>query len=154
MVTETQKQTNPLVELAERRLKSAQADVAKATLVLKKAKQMISLLPSILLEQEWYTFYQEETNKWYMETWRMDASDADEVVKQLKIAGVCNIKARFRHFDQSWEYTGSFMAGNDEIVVKIDGGNKPLNCRIEETREVKEVITYKAICEETEEEIK
>jgi len=154
MATETQKQTNSLVELIEGRLKQAQEDVTKTTLLLEKAKQITPFLPGLLLEQRWYTFHQLGVNKWYMETWDINASDADKIIEQLKIAGVHSIKARFKPWSQSWEYAGYFMAGNDEITIKIDGGNKPPNCRIEETREVKEVITYKAICNETEEEIK
>ena len=43
--------------------------------------------------------------------------------------------------------------GDILLVIKVDGGSMPPNCRIEETKELKEIITYKAICPETGEEL-
>jgi len=119
----------------------------------KEGKELIRHLPEGFADMRWYSFQKLEDNKWYLETWGMKAEEADEFIKQLKIMGIYGVKSKYRSFDNSWQYTGSFGINGVELVVKIDGGSKPQNCRIEETREMKEVITYKAICEDTEEEV-
>ncbi len=119
----------------------------------KKGEDLIKQMPRELLDINWYDFRQLEPGKWYLETWGMPGAEGDDFIKELKMMGVHGIKSTYRAFANSWEYKGLFAVDGVEIVVKIDGGSKPPNCRIEETREMTEVITYKAICEETEEEV-
>lgn len=153
MTTETQKpQTNALLEKVECDYKNAQEELKRTVLVCRQAKKLIPLIPEVILRQPYYIFRQTEPGKWYLETLCLDEEKANALVKQLKLAGVYGFRSKFAG-SKRWHYTGSFMAGNDEIVVMVDGGSKPPLCRIEETKEWKEIITYKAICEETEEEV-
>ena len=150
----TEQKVNSLIALAESKFKEAQKAFNKAALSLDKAREIAPLLPDIILEQSWYLFRETETKKWYMETWFLKEDEADALIKQLKIAGVYGIKAKFNSYNKGWTYTGNFIVGEDEIEVKVDGGSKPPQCRIEEIKEFKEVTTYKAICDETGEEVK
>ena len=119
----------------------------------KEGKEIIKQLPEGFADMRWYAFSKLEDGKWYLETWGIEEKEADEFIKQLKLMGIYGLKSIYRAYNNDWQYTGSFAVDGVEIVIKIDGGSKPPNCRIEETKEMKEVITYKAICEETEEEV-
>jgi len=130
-------------------LKSHKLMVAKR----KEGKKIIKQLPEGFADMRWYAFQKLEDNKWYLETWGMEEKEADEFIKKIKVMGIYGLKSSYRAYNNSWQYTGSFAVDGIEIVIKIDGGSKPPNCRVEEHKEFKEVITYKAICEETEEEL-
>jgi len=119
----------------------------------KEGKELIQHLPQGFADMRWYSFQKLEDNKWYLETWGMPEVEADEFIKEIKLLGIHGLKSTYRSFNNSWEYRGSFGINGVELVIKVDGGSKPQNCRIEEHKELKEVITYKAICEETGEEV-
>lgn len=143
-----------LLTLAKDRVKYAKLELVTAKLSLAKVRELQRLLPKSVLNQNWYVFRRDGNHQWYMETWGMKPGEADALVTQLKILGVCSIKSHFNQYNQSWCYEGSFLSGEDTMTVRVDGGSKPSACRVEEIKEVKEVITYKAICEETGEEVK
>jgi len=119
----------------------------------KEGKEIIKHLPEGFADMRWYSFQKLEDKQWCLETWGMNEKEADEFILKLKLLGIYGLKSTYRSFNNSWVYKGVFGINGVELVIKIDGGSKPQNCRIEETKEVKEVITYKAICEETEEEV-
>ncbi len=141
----------------EQKLKEEYADSLKSHKLIvakrKEGKEIIKHLPEGFADMRWYAFRKLEEGKWYLETWGMEKEEADEFIKELTLLGIYGLKSTYRRFNNSWEYRGSFGVNGVELVGKIDGGSKPQNCRIEENREMKEVITYKAICEETEEEV-
>ena len=124
----------------------------ESLLAYREAKEVVKQMPDSLPDMNLYLFKKLEDKMWYLETWDLSDEVADELIEQLKVMGIYGIHSKFKG-GTSWEYKGSFMAGDIEIVIKVDGGSKPPNCRIEETREWKEIITTKAICEETEEEL-
>ena len=153
MTTETQKpQTNALLEKAEGDYRKAQEELERALLIYQQTKEIIPLMPEEILSQRWYAFRQTEPDKWYLETWCLEETEADMFIKQLKLAGVYGFHSKFATSNR-WHYTGSFAIDSHEFTIKVDGGSKPPLCRIEETKEWKEVISYKAICEETGEEV-
>ena len=153
METKTQKpQLNSLLEKVEKDCREARKKLEEVLLIRQQAREIIPLMPEAILNQQWYAFYQTEVNKWYMETWGLEEEKADTFIKQLKLAGVYGFHSKFAA-SKRWHYTGSFAIDSHEFTVKVDGGSKPPLCRIEETKEWKEVISYKAICEETGEEV-
>lgn len=154
MTTEIQKpQTNALLEKVEKDCRRARKELKEVLLIRQQVREIIPLMPEAILNQQWYVFRQTEANKWYMETWCLEEEEADTFIKQLKLAGVYGFHSKFKDSNR-WHYTGSFAIDGHEFTVKVDGGSQPPHCRIVETREMKEVVTYKAICEETEEEVK
>lgn len=119
----------------------------------KEAKPIIEQMPDKLANRDWWQFKKLDEDKWHLETFGLSEQEADELIKELKIVGVYGIKSTYKRYSNAWAYKGSITLGGIEVEIEVDGGSTPPNCRIEETREMKEVITYKAICEETEEEL-
>ena len=119
----------------------------------KEAIPIIELMPTELANMDWWLFRKQDGGDWFLDSWYLDEKVADAMIKQLKIIGMQGLKSAYRNFNNTWTYRGSIQIGDITVSVRIDGGSKPPNCRIEETREWKEVSTYKAICEETEEEV-
>jgi len=150
MATKTE---NPLLEKLVKDCTNAREALQKALSNYEQAKEFCNLLPEVITGHDWYFFRQDEPGKWYMETWCLDEEKADTFIKELKIVGVYGFHSKFIN-SNCWHYTGSFVIGDNEFTVKVDGGSKPPLCRIEETKEWKEVISYKAICDETGEEVK
>ena len=107
-------------------------------------------MPEGLADINWYVFRKLEPNKWYLETWVMSEEDADKLIENLKTMGVIALPSKHSSLTNTWEYTGYLIIDELEITIRIDGGSKPPNCRIEETKEFKEVITYKSICDDIE----
>ncbi len=112
----------------------------------KEGKDIISQMPEGLADIDWYTFRKLDTNKWYLETMAVSEEEANKLIKELKTMGIIALPSKHQEWDNRWQYTGYLVMDGIEVVVKIDGGSKPPNCTIEEVREVKEVVTYKAIC--------
>ncbi len=120
----------------------------------KEAIPIIRQMPPALANIAWFTFLKLSDHTWFLDTWVLsDTKEADAIIKELKIIGIHGLKSAYRNFSNSWTYNGSIQIGAITINIRVDGGSKPPNCRIEETLEMKEVITYKAICEDTEEEV-
>ncbi len=80
------------------------------------------------------------------------AKSNPNLVKQLRMAGMQQIKS---YVDSSgdWVTTGSFSHNGYTFKVKVYYAPQPPNCHIEKYTEVKEVTTYKGICDNTGEEI-
>ena len=112
----------------------------------KEGIAIIQQMPKGLADMDWYVFRKLDVNKWYLETWGMDEKNADKLIKKLKGMGVIALPSKHHTFTNTWEYKGYLLLDGAEVVVKVDGGSKPQNCTIEEIRETKEVITYKAHC--------
>ena len=148
----TEVKVNRLTEKAERACTEAKRQLVNAVEGLEWAKELSSILAEYLLEVDWYRFEKQEKNEWYLETHGLEEREADKLIHQLKIDGIYGLKSTFRR-SNSWYYKGSFRVGDDVFTIMIDGGSKPPACRIEETKEFKAVITYKAVCEETGEEV-
>ena len=135
-------------------------DVAVAHKAHKEAIQrriegtgLVNQLPDFITSIGWWAFQKREDDKWYLETNLIDDDKGDELVRQLKLWGVFGMKSHYQSFNNKWYFDCSVMIGNIELTIKVDGGSMPPNCRIEEIKEMKEVITYKAICPETGEEL-
>ena len=148
----TEVKVNRLTEKAERAHTWAKKQLENAIESLEWAKELSNILDGYLLEVNWYRFEKQEKNEWYLETYGLEEEEADKLIHQLKIDGIYGLKSTFRR-SNSWYYKGSFRVGDDVFTIMIDGGSKPPACRIEETKEFKAVITYKAVCEETGEEV-
>ena len=148
----TEVKVNRLMEKAARDCARVERQLIEARETLKLSKELSNILPEYLLEVDWYQLKRREENEYYMETYCLMEKEADKLIHQLKLDGIYGLKSTFRR-NNSWSYTGSFRVGDDVFTIMIDGGSKPPACRIEETKEFKEVITYKAICEETGEEV-
>ena len=112
----------------------------------KEGKDIISQMPEGLANIDWYTFRKSGPNKWYLETMMVSEEDANKLIDNLKAMGIIALPSKHLEWNNRWQYTGYLIMDGIEVTVKIDGGSKPPNCRIEETREVREVVTYKAIC--------
>ena len=85
----------------------------------KEGKELIKYLPEGFANMRWYSFQKLEDNKWYLETWGMPEEEANEFIKKLKVMGVQGIISKHIAFSNSWQYTGSFMVGDIEIVIKV-----------------------------------
>ena len=152
MASETK--VNNLMERMNRRCNEASVTLAVAQEARVKALQVSSVLPEELLNTEWWSFFKQEDKKWYMETMGIrDPDEADKLIKVLRLMGVYGIKSSHDKFSNTWFYKGTFQVGEDTITIKVDGGSQPPACRIEKIVEMKKVTTYKAICEDTEEEL-
>ena len=119
----------------------------------KEALPIIKQMPAELANMDWWLFRKQGDGVWFLDSWFLGEKEADAMIHQLKLLGIHGLKSTYRNNINKWEYRGSIRIENTIIKIRVDGGSKPPNCRIEETREMKEVITYKAICEETEEEV-
>jgi len=148
----TEAKVNRLVKNAERKCAWAEEGLEGAREALERAKELSNILTEYLLEIDWYKFEKQEENEWYLETYGLGEKEADKLILQLKLEGIYGLKSTFRRTN-TWYYTGSLRIGDDVFTIMVDGGSTPPACRIEETNEFKEVITYKAICEETGEEV-
>jgi len=73
----------------------------------------------------------------------------EKFVKELKKWGVMGFTSTHSQNSNRWSYTGEIMVDGVLTKIKVDGGEKPPSCRIEESTEYREVKVYKAICEET-----
>ncbi len=149
MITKTH--TNSLTEKLERDYKEALKAYRKAQTLRKAGYIFAKQLPDVLTELGWYAFSHNNDDTYYLETWVMEATKADEVINKLRLLGVYGMKPKYKG-GNTWSYTCAMMIEGKELTIMIDGGSKPPQCRIEETREMTEVITYKAICPETDEE--
>ena len=150
--------TKPITKLEER-LNSDHAsklkDYREIMARRKEAVPIIKQMPPDLANMEWWLFKKQEgeDNVWFLDSWYLGEEEADAIIDQLKLMGIHGLKSTYRNSINRWEYKGSIKVGDTIINIRVDGGSKPPNCRIEETRDMKEVITYKAICEETEGEV-
>ena len=143
-----------LEEKAKADLEGAKRYLERAKENLVIASELSSLLPHEILNIDWYIIRKNDTDKYYLETGILDNKIADKYIKILKLVGVQQITSRFKSYQNKWYYKGIMAVNGKEVEIMIDGGSKPPACRIEEQKEWKEVITYKAICKETEEEVK
>lgn len=112
----------------------------------KEGKELIRQMPPELADIDWYFFTKMDTNKWYLETTVLSKQEADKLMDNLRPMGILALPSKHLDWNNRWQYTGYLILGDVEITIKIDGGSKPPNCWIEELREMKEVITYKAHC--------
>ena len=149
--------TKPITKLEERLNSDHASKLKDYRDILARRKEAIPIIkqmPPELANIDWWTFLKLDENKWFLDTWCLgNVKEADSIIKQLKIIGIHGLKSAYRNFNNSWTYHGSNQIGAITIDIRVDGGSKPQNCRIEEHKEMKEVITFKAICEETEEEV-
>ncbi len=149
--------TTKAITKLEERLNSDHSDKLKEYREIlarrKEALPIIKQMPSELANMDWWLFRKLEDDKWYLDSWYVSVEKGDAMIKQLKLIGIHGLKSTYRTSINRWEYKGSLKVGDTIVDIRIDGGSKPPNCRIEETKEWKEVTTYKAICDETEEEV-
>ena len=150
MTTETK--INTLLEKVEQDYRRALDVYKEARRFRIKSKEIISQLPDFITEHRWYSF-KEDGDGFYLETYVLDEPEADDIIKKLKLSGIFGLKPTFKTSSGGWYYKGSLMIGEFEVTIMVDGGSSPPNCRIEETKETREVTTYKAICPETGEEL-
>lgn len=153
-MTITEKELTLLESKADKDWRAAVQSLKEATAKRKLAKEIAPLLPPAVANTSFWQFSKEGINKYYLETWMLPTDKADALVKELKIAGVQGFKATHKQFTDAWCYTGEIAVDAIIITIKVDGGSQPPSCRVEETREVREVTVYKAYCEETGEELK
>lgn len=152
METLEKTRSDTLLDKVAAECKRAQDELDEATLAYNEAKRIVPLMPKVLLDQSWYIFRCTEPGKWYMETMCMGEESADEFIRQLRLAGVYGFTSKFVSSNR-WYYVGSFAAGGDIVTIRVDGGSKPPACRVEKCVEMREVVTYKAFCGDTEEEV-
>ncbi|KKM27110.1 hypothetical protein LCGC14_1578050 [marine sediment metagenome] len=146
MTTETK--VNKLMKLVDRQLDEALLAVEEARVAKATALKVSSVLPEELLAHTWWRF-EKKGDGWYMETSILSDAEANEFIRALKLCGVTGIKSSYRGYANKWAYSGTFQVGNETIEIMVDGGSQPPTCRVEKIVEMKEVTTYKAICEET-----
>lgn len=147
--TEEQKKECQLVRKYKGEIESSERHIKAA----KENLVFIEQLPDFIKEiDEWYYLYK-YSNKWSLETYGLDKEKATKILNAFKLNGLMNVKSRFENYNGRWKYTGEIMINDNLLEVVIDGGEKPASCRVEEIRETKEVITYKAYCRETGEEL-
>ena len=151
MVTEPK--VNKLEVMLNEKVERYVRYLEEALIKRKESKEIINLLPKELWKWDWYCLEKRAENKWYLETIVLEREKADNLILELKLMGICGLKSQYKHFNNSWAYSGSMMLGDIEVEIKVDGGSLPPRCRIEEVSELKSVISYKAICEETGEEV-
>ena len=152
METLERTRSNTLLDVVVAECERAQNDLVKATLAYNEAKRIVPFMPKVLFNQSWYIFHRIGPGEWYLETACMTEDSADKLIRQLKLSGVYGITSKLTTSNR-WHYTGSFVAGGDVVTIKVDGGSKPPACRVVRCVEKREVVVYKAICEETEEEV-
>ena len=152
MTTETK--LNKLTEYMDKEYRRARIALQEVREARERAKDLSVILPQSVLDTEWWCFRHEGDHKWYMETRTIaEPNEADKLVRELKLAGVYAIKSHHNQYSDRWVYEGKFLMGDDIVTIRVDGGSKPPTCHVEKVVEVKEVITYKAICEETGDEL-
>lgn len=144
---------NTLMAMLDKGLADAGEAYQEARDRLIEGWPLANKLPEFLTATRWWVFTKTDENKWYMETNVIDATEGDELVRQLRLWGVYGLKSDFKTYSNAWTYRCTAMIGDIELSIKVDGGSKPANCRIEETVEMREVTVYKAICPETGEEL-
>ena len=124
-------------------------NVKEKRLAVVKAGELSKLLPEAITETDWYTLYKRYDGVWWLETSLLDKEEADRLIRECKLFGIQGITSSFNTYNQRWKYRAEFTLGKSTIILLVDGGSPPEDCRIEEKREWKEVITYEAICEKT-----
>jgi len=145
--------TNTLIRKMDKAVAEAYKTHKEAIATRKEGTAIAEQLPGFITSIDWYSLRKLNEKKWYLETWCLDAKIGDDLIRQLKIWGAVGMKSKYHPLTNAWEFKCSAMVEDIELTIKIDGGSKPPNCRIEESKEMKEVITYKAICEETGDEV-
>lgn len=146
--------TNTLIRKMDKDVAEARKDYNKRLATRKEGTEIAKQLPGFITSIGWYAFRKEAKGEWYLETWSTSDEEGDKLIRQLKIWGMQKLKSKFAGgLSNRWQFEGVIMVGDIELTIRIDGGSKPPNCTIEEIKEFKEVITYKAICEETGEEV-
>ena len=79
-------------------------------------------------------------------------AESEATLRTLKMAGVQGLTPKIGYAPDSWVAYGNFVVDGKKVTVQISGLPKPPTCRIEEYEET--VKKYRAICNETGEEIK
>jgi len=153
MIMEDEMKSNTLIEKLNKDVAIAHKQHKDALQIRVEGTKIVNELPDFITSIDWYVFRKQYKNEWYLETFIVGEETGDELVKLLKLWGVFRMKPHYKAFNNTWCFECSAMIGDIELTIKIDGGSKPPNCTIEETKEMKEVITYKAICPETGEEL-
>ena len=144
---------NMLIKKLDGVLSQRRKEYLGAKLMRTEVVELSKQLPDFITSIDWYICTKREEKKWYLETLIVAEDEGDTLVRELKIWGAYGMKSHYKAFNNSWYFDCSAMVGDTEIIIKVDGGSKPPNCTIEEIKEVKEVITYKAVCAETGEEL-
>ncbi len=121
-------------------------DHKKIVAKYKQGKELIKQMPEELANMDWYFFRKLDSTKWYLETTVLSEEEANQVMDNLRPMGVIALPSNHNEWNDRWQYTGYLILDGLELVIKIDGGSKPPDCRIEEIRKMEEVITYKAHC--------
>ena len=75
-----------------------------------------------------------------------------DLLRVLKMAGVQGLVPKMGYAPEYWNANGEFILDGGKVAVCITGLPKPETCRIEEYTET--VTKYRAICNETGEEVK
>lgn len=145
-------ETNRIVEKINRDYQSALKVYKVARDFRRAGTEVATQLPDFLTSINWYTFRQDGENQFYLETWVLEEDEGDILRNGLKHFGAYGMTPKFNSTNH-WCYSCTIMVGENEVKIVVDGGSKPPECRIEEFRETREVITYKAICPETGEEL-
>ena len=75
----------------------------------------------------------------------------EDTLKALKTTGIMGLRKTLS-YDTNWRADGKVFLGGQEVDVIVHAVEQPPTCRLEEYTEL--VTKYRAICEETGEEIK
>ena len=138
-----------VTQLEEKLDRDYQSHLTRHSKILKEyqeAKLLLQQLPKYLTDKKWYQFIKVDEKTWYLETLGLSKEEAIEFKESLPYYWV----PKYRSFNNSWQYKATVKRGDITIRIVVDGGDKPANCRVIEIKEVKEVITYKSICEDIE----
>ena len=112
----------------------------------KERKEMLQKLPPSLLNEDWFFLLKTSTNKWYLETPRFSKEEADAFKERIPYPWI----PRYLPFYNKWQFKALLKLKDIEVELCVDGGSKPQNCQVIETKEWKEVSTFKSICEDPE----
>ncbi len=146
------KETNTLIATLNKDVTSYLKSYKESKASREEGRVLATQLPEFITTIHCWVFRKRGEKEWYLETGFLDAGKADNLVRELKIWGAHRMKSHYSRFgtnSHNWSFDCCVLVGDVEIVIKVDGGSQPLNCTIREVKEMKEVVTYEAICEET-----
>jgi len=146
---------NKLETKVEEKFEQAERSYQRAVMEHEEELAFAQSIPESLQEIDWWILHRNHADNadWYMETNIVDNEKGAELRRQLGLLGAVNFREVYKGHSEAWKCHCYLRIGEETVLVCIDGGATPPACRIEATTEMQEIITYKAICENTGEEI-
>lgn len=139
-------------------IQEAQAAVVKA----EEIRAIIEQLPAEFLDYDWPTPLL-RIYKFGLKDVELDMSlcggHKDKAVTEIKDALAKTLGFAFEKvqhmYGQEFKYIGALESpiGGVKVTLELNSAPKPEGCTLIEKKEIKEVITYEAICEQTGEKV-